>query len=175
MGNTNISTLHADHGAVQTFVHEVKYVIENAEAGIDESCEAIITLRKECTNTESTCQYVSEGIVMNEKTIRVYVQIMNILQRVCSLEDVPASEIILARCNRGEHWKTFNPVYEKYGFLNEPKPRHDFEFDHDLGKRAIFTVGLIAISTIIGGLAVAAKSEANRVMAIEAGYHCFPC
>merc|ERR1712074_121470 len=70
-------------------------------------------------------------------------------------------------------------VYEKYGFLNEPKPRHDFEFNHDLGKRAIFTLGLIAISTIIGGLAVAgvtmateniAKSEANRVMAIEAGY-----
>merc|ERR1712074_1214 len=104
---------------------------------------------------------------------------MNILQRVCTLDDVPASEIILACCNRGEHWKTFNPVYEKYGFLNEPKSRHDFEFDHDLGKRAIFTLGLIAISTIIGGLAVAgvtmateniAKSEANRVMAIEAGF-----
>ena len=116
---------------------------------------------------------------MNEKTIRVYVQILNILQRVCTQDDVIASEIIISRCNRGEHWKHFNPVYEKYGFLNEPKPRYDFEFNHDIDKRAIFTVGLIAISTIIGGLAVAgvatateniARSEANRVMAIEAGY-----
>jgi hypothetical protein len=48
--NTNISTIHADHVAVQTFVHEVKYVIEDAEAGIDESCEAIITLQNECKN-----------------------------------------------------------------------------------------------------------------------------
>jgi len=50
---------------------------------------------------------------------------------------------------------------------------------HELGKRAIFTIAVVAISTVIGGLAVAglasatetiAKSEANRVMAIEAGF-----
>ena len=49
----------------------------------------------------------------------------------------------------------------------------------NLEKRAIFTIGIIAISTVIGGLAVAgvtmateeiAKTEANRVMAIEAGF-----
>ena len=45
-------------------------------------------------------------------------------------------------------------------------------------KRAIFTLAIVAISTIVGGLAVAgvtlaaeniARVEANRVMAIEAG------
>ena len=45
-------------------------------------------------------------------------------------------------------------------------------------KRAIFTLAIVAISTIVGGLAVVgvtlaaeniAKVEANRVMAIEAG------
>merc|ERR1712055_415450 len=76
-------------------------------------------------------------------------------------------------------WKIFNPQFEKYGFLNEARPKYELEFNHKMGKRAIFTVGLIAISTIIGGLAVGAvtmateniaKSEAERVMAIEAGY-----
>ena len=28
---------------------------------------------------ESTCQYVAEGIITNEKTIRKYVQILNVL------------------------------------------------------------------------------------------------
>ena len=39
--NKNISTVHADHVAIQTFVHEVKFIIENAETGIDQSCQAI--------------------------------------------------------------------------------------------------------------------------------------
>ena len=100
-------------------------------------------------------------------------------QRVCTLDDVPASEIILARCKRGEHWKNFNPQFEKYGFLNDAQPKFNLEFNHELGKRAIFTLAVVAISTVIGGLAVAgvtmateniAKSEANRVMAIEAGF-----
>ena len=69
-------------------------------------------------------------------------------------------------------------MYEKYGFLNEALPKYDLEFDHELEKRAIFTIAVVAISTIIGGLAVAgvtmateniARSEANRIMAIEAG------
>merc|ERR1712074_61384 len=177
--NRNISTVHADHVAIQTFVHEIKYIIEDAEDGIDQSCNAIIALSEECQRVESTCQYVAEGIVTNEKTIRKYVQIMNVFQRVCTIEDVPSSEIILARCNRGEHWKNFNPRFEKYGFLNEAQPKFNLDFNHELGKRAIFTLAVVAISTVIGGLAVAgvtmateniAKSEANRVMAIEAGF-----
>ena len=121
---------------------------------------------------------MEEGIITNEKTIRKYVQILNVFQRVCTLDDVPASEIILGRCNRGEHWKTFNPQYEKYGFLNEALPKYDLEFNHEMDKRAIFTLTVVAISTIVGGLAVAgvtmateniARSEANRIMAIEAG------
>merc|ERR1712015_168979 len=95
------------------FVHEVKFIIENAETGIDQSCQAIITLSEECKKESSTCQYVLEAVVTNEKTIRKYVQILNVFQRVCTIDDVPASEIILARCKRGEHWKTFNPKYEK--------------------------------------------------------------
>ena len=75
--------------------------------------------------------------------------------------------------------ENLQPRFEKYGFLNEAKPKYDFEFNNKLEKRAIFTIGIIAISTVIGGLAVAgvtmateniAKSEANRVMAIEAGF-----
>merc|ERR1712055_485397 len=75
-------------------------------------------------------------------------------------------------------WKIFNPQFEKYGFLNEARPKYELEFNHELGKRAIFTLAVVAIPTIIGGLAVAgvtmateniARSEANRVMAIEAG------
>ena len=48
--NKNISTVHADHVGIQTFVHEIKYVIEDAEAGIDQSCQAIIDLTTECNN-----------------------------------------------------------------------------------------------------------------------------
>merc|ERR1712015_125523 len=59
--NTNISTVHADHVGIQTFVHEVKFVIEDAEAGIDQSCQAIVTLSNECKKESSTCQYVTEG------------------------------------------------------------------------------------------------------------------
>ena len=95
---TIISTVHADHVAIQTFVHEIKYVIEDAENGINQSCNAIIALLEECQRVESTCQYVAEGIITNEKTIRKYVQILNVFQRVCTIEDVPSSEIILARC-----------------------------------------------------------------------------
>ena len=91
------------------------------------------------------------------------------------MDDIPASEIILARCKRGEHWKTFNPKYEKYGFLNEALPEYDTDFDHELVKRALFTLAVVAISTLVGSLAVTgvalateniARSEANRVMAI---------
>ena len=51
------------------------------------------------------------------------------------------------------------------------------EFDHELDKRALYTVAIVAISMIVGSLAVAgvamateyiAKAEANRVMEIEA-------
>ena len=58
----NISTVHADHVAIQTFVHEIKYVIEDAEDGIDQSCNAIIALSEECEKVETTCQYVAEGM-----------------------------------------------------------------------------------------------------------------
>lgn len=87
----NISTVHADHVAVQTFVHELKHVIEDAENGLNQSCTAIITLSEECQRLESTCQYVSEGIITNEKTIRKYVQILNVFQRVCTIEDICVS------------------------------------------------------------------------------------
>ena len=78
----------------------------------------------------------------NEKAIRKYVQILNDFQRVCTLEDVPASEIIISRCKHGEHWKKFNPQFEVYGFLNETQPKYS-DFDHE-------------------------RAEANRVMEIEA-------
>ena len=52
---TNISTVHADHVAVQTFVHELKHVIEDAEDGLNQSCNAIITLSDECQRVE--CRY----------------------------------------------------------------------------------------------------------------------
>ena len=174
--NTTISTIHADHIGVQTFVHEVKFIINDVENGIEQSCQAIIELSNECQNEESTCQYVEEGIVTNEKAVRKYVQILNVFQRVCTLEDVPASEIIISRCKRGEHWKKFNPLFEVYGFLNEALPKDD-TFDHEMDKRAIFTMTIVAISTFVGSLAVAgvtmateniAKAEANRVMEIEA-------
>ena len=76
----------------------------------------------------------------------------------------------------GEHWLTFNPHYEIYSFLNEAKPKNRY-FDHELDKRALFTMAIVAISTIVGSLAVAgvamatkniARAEANRVMEIEA-------
>ena len=51
------------------------------------------------------------------------------------------------------------------------------DFDHEMDKRAIFTMTIVAISTIVGSLTVAgvamatdniARAEANRVMEIEA-------
>ena len=101
--NTTIATVHADHVGVQTFVHEVKYIIEDVENGVEQSCQSINTLADECLKDISTCQYVEEGIITNEKAIRKYVQILNIFQRVCTLDVVPASEIIISRCRRGEH------------------------------------------------------------------------
>ena len=119
---------------------------------MDQSCQAIIDLTDECHKEDSSCQYVDEGIVTNEKAIRKYVQILNVFQRVCTLEDVPASEIIISRCRRGEHWKKFNPLYEVYGFLNEAMPKYN-DFEHEMDKPAIFTMTFVAISTIIGSLA----------------------
>lgn len=110
---------------MQTFIHEVKHIIEDVEYGVDKSCKAIIDLTDECHKEDSSCQHVDEGIVTNEKAIRKYVQILNVFQRVCTLEDVPASEIIITRCRRGEHWKKFNPLYEVYGFLNEAMPKYN--------------------------------------------------
>merc|ERR1712030_112556 len=108
--------------------------------------------------------------------------ILNVFQRVCTLEDVPASEIIISRCRRGEYWKNFNPQFEVYGFLNEALPKYS-NFDHEMDKRAIFTLTVVAISTIVGSLAVAgvalaieniARVEANRVMEIEVGVRSHP-
>ena len=46
--NTTISTIHADHVGVQTFVHKVKFIIDDVENGVDQSCQAISTLSDEC-------------------------------------------------------------------------------------------------------------------------------
>ena len=48
-------------------MHELKNVIEDVETGIDQACQAITTLSEECEESESTCQYVEEGITTNEK------------------------------------------------------------------------------------------------------------
>lgn len=37
--NTTISTIHADHVGVQTFVHKVKFIIDDVENGVDQSCQ----------------------------------------------------------------------------------------------------------------------------------------
>ena len=134
---------------VQTFVHKVKFIIDDVENGVEQLCQSIITLSGECHKEDSTYQYAEEGIVTNKKAIRKYVQILNIFQRVCTLEDVPASEIIISRCRRGEHWKNFNPQFEVYGFLNEALPKYS-NSDHEMDKRAIFTLTIVAISTIVG-------------------------
>ena len=107
---------------------------------MDQSLEAIIEFSNQCAKDEHSCQYVDEGIITNERAIRKYVQILNVFQRICTLEDVPASEIIISRCKRGEHWLTFNPVYS---FLNEAKSKNN-EFDHELDKRALFTMAIVA-------------------------------
>ena len=164
---------------IQTYVHELKTVIQDVEAGIDQACQSIAALSEECEETKPTCLFVREGISTNKKTIKKYIQILNVFSRVCILDDIPASEVVLARCERKEHWKKFNPRYEKYGFLNIALPKTDSDFNHELIKRALFTLAVIGISTIIGSLAVTgvalateniARSEANRVMAIEAGF-----
>ena len=120
-----------------------------------------------------------EGISTNKKTIKKYIQILNVFSRVCILSDIPASEVVLARCERKEHWKQLNSVHENYGLLNIAMPNIDSGFNHELMKRALFTLAIIGLSTIIGSLAVTgvalateniARSEANRVMGIEAGF-----
>ena len=73
--------------------------------------------------------------------------------------------------------ENFNPQFEVYGFLNEALPKYS-NFNHEMDKRAIFMLTVVAISTIVGSLAVAgvalateniARVEANRVKEIEAG------
>ena len=117
---------------------------------------------------------MDEGIITNERTIRKYIQVLNVLQRICTIEDVPAAEIIISRCKRGEDWNTFNPVYEIYSYLNEAAPKYG---NHELDKRALSTLTVVAISTIVGSLALAglalamdniAKAEVTRIMQIEA-------
>ena len=49
--------------------------------------------------------------------------------------------------------------------MNEAFPKYDLEFDHELEKRAIFTIAVVAISTIIGGLAVAGVTMATENIA----------
>jgi hypothetical protein len=168
--------VHADHNGVCTFVHEVKYIIEDIVYGLDQSCEAINVFSNECDENEHSCHYVNEGIVTNERALRKYVQILIVFQRICTLKDVPASEIIITRCKRGEHWLIFNPQFEVYTFLNEAIPKYD-NFVHGLDKRAIFTLAIIAISTVVRSLAVTsvalateniARVEANRVMRMKA-------
>ena len=63
--NTNISTVHADHVGVQTFVHEVKFVIEDSEAGIDQSCQAIIALSDECRKESTTSNVEKKALRVN--------------------------------------------------------------------------------------------------------------
>lgn len=76
---------------------------------------------------------------------------------------------------RGEQWATFNPRFEEYNFLNEIKIRPGTVGHRDA--RALLTAAVIAISTIVGSLAVArvslatksiASAEAERVMQTEA-------
>ena len=115
--NESIATVHADHIGVTTFTHEVKYTIDDIGFGLDQSCEIINIFSDECDKHINSCQYVNEGIAINEKAIRKYIQILNVFERVCTLEDFPVSEIVISRCRRGKHWSTFNPKFEIYSYL----------------------------------------------------------
>ena len=149
-------------------------MIKDAEYGIEQLCEAISEFSDECLEEKDSCQYMDEGIITNERAIRKYIQILNVFQRICTFEDVPASEIIISCCKIGENWNTFNPVYDIYSYLNEAAPKSG---NHELDKRALSTLAVVAISTIVGSLATAglalamdniAKAEVTRIMKIEA-------
>merc|ERR1712012_1088760 len=103
--NRNISTLHANHVGIQTYVHELGNVIRDVEFGIDESCRSIAAFTEECKRSNSSCQFVREGISTNKKTIRTYVQILNTFSRVCIVDKIPSSDNVFSRCERREHWK----------------------------------------------------------------------
>ena len=61
--NSSITAVQVDHIGIQTFVQEVKYVIKDAEYGIEQSCEAISEFSDECLEEKYSCQYMDEGII----------------------------------------------------------------------------------------------------------------
>ena len=54
--NNSIIRVHADHNGVTTFVHEIKFTIEDIEFGLDQCCEVINVLSGECEENENACQ-----------------------------------------------------------------------------------------------------------------------
>ena len=82
--NESISKVHADHIGIQTFTHEVKYSINEAEFGLDQSCKLLNIFSAECNGDSNSCQLINEGIASTERAVRKYIQILNTFERVCT-------------------------------------------------------------------------------------------
>ena len=150
--NKSITMVQADHIGIKTFVHPIKFTIEEVLNGLDEACELTNTFMKECEKDEDVCRHVEEYIKVNERAIRGYYQVLSTFERVCTLEEYPSFEVAIARCKRGDHWSKFNPQFESCSFLNEAIIRSGTL--HYREERAIFTISAIAIGALIGSLSL---------------------
>ena len=93
--NESISNIHADHVGVKTFRHDLEISVEEAEYGLDQSCDNINNLSAECEKDKKSCQYAYEYMEDDERAIRKIIQILKTLERVCTLENYLSSEIII--------------------------------------------------------------------------------
>ena len=75
--NESIMTVQADHIAIKTFVHLIKFSIEEVLNGLDEACELTNIFKKECDQNEDVCQHIEEYIKVNERAIRGYTQVLS--------------------------------------------------------------------------------------------------
>ena len=84
-----------------TFVTPLEEVEENEFNGINDACEAIPNLHKNCKNHPASCQSVEFSLSNLEETIVQRSHSLFNLQRVCEPQEHPPSKTIISRCNQG--------------------------------------------------------------------------
>ena len=103
-----------------------------------EACSLMGSLQEDCNTDPKQCQLTNELSEVLKRTIKQTTQAMTSYARHCNMEAFPDSELNRSRCERGESWLVFNPIFEVYTANNQVEFR--FRNGQMRTKRFVITV-----------------------------------
>ena len=88
------------------FIFDLGEVNHGTQTGLNSSCDAIISMNKQCSLHPENCQAAELAIMNLESSIEKYIQTKYALNRVCDAGRIPSSREVIQRCQAGENWES---------------------------------------------------------------------